>query len=400
MTWRRGRWMVPVLLTVLIAGAAHVWLLAARPSALHTVAIAAYPSAIAVDPAEGRAVVYSGSGVVTILDVQTGSVIRTLPAAPYLRPTAVAIDGRAGLAFVAGPLSLIQVLETRTGRLRRVLPAAPALPGNYTLGVDEQRTLLLLADQWGRIVRVFAPRSGRLMRTVHLAGRPVAIAVDARRGHALVALDNRTVVVLDELGGHVLHTARLGHPIDRLVVDETTGHAFAVSQFAGTVTMMDVRTGTPLRTMRVGVSPLDLSIDAVTGRAFVSNVDSSTVSVLDTRSGTVLRMAPVATGPRSVVTDERDRLVFVTTVDPTAFGIGPGHDSLLDALAARLHYVPPGSNIVDVLDARTGATVTTFRSGLAPLAIGVDAPASRVLVATTANDGESTINIFDAHSLP
>ena len=127
-----------------------------------------------------------------------------------------------------------------------------------------------------------------------------------------------------------------------------------------------------------------------TGHVFVSwegGYDTGRVTMLDGAMGRVLHTLTVKPGPQpapplglrdeptALAVDERLGRVFVACLD---------HDNV--------HGLGIGAGAVSVLDATSGALLTTVAVGRGPAAIAVDDSTRRVLVL---ND-EGTVSVFDA----
>ncbi len=83
--------------------------------------------------------------------------------------------------------------------------AQAAWCGACASGAVDQATRRLFVTNWdSNTVSVVASDTGQVVRTVHAGRRPLAVAVDARVGHAFVAnaYDN-TVSMLDARSGRV-----------------------------------------------------------------------------------------------------------------------------------------------------------------------------------------------------
>ncbi len=388
------------LLVMLVVGSVGLGLAGSGTPVLRTVAIAADPRAIVADAVAGHLFVYSNSGTISMLNVQSGSVMRTLAVEPYLGAYALASDERAGLVFLVGRLTGVQVLDARTGKRLHLLPV-PSPQGPYTplLAIDAQRTRVLLTDTAGKVLLVFDPRSGHLLRTRRLAGRPTAIAADARSGYAFVALDTGVLDTINETTGRVLHVTPVGASATAIAVDSGANRIVVLSQRANgaaVTTLLDMRSGAVVSISSMGRGSTSMTVDARTHRTFVAEFANSSVSVLDTRSGAVLRTVTVARVPIAVVDDEHGGHVFVVCFNPSVGWFGLGHsthfDLLVDLVVATLHFGSPNAGAVNVLDARTGVVTRTIHVGRSPIALGVDATADRVLIADTADSTVSLLN--------
>jgi YVTN family beta-propeller protein len=189
-----------------------------------------------------------------------------------------------------------------------------------------------------------------------------------------------------QTGSPVLRTVAVGTNPDAVAVDERTGHVFVVNAgqdpHNGSVSVLDARGGAMLRTVAVGTQPDAVAVDERAGRVFVVNAGSGTVSVLDARSGIVLHTSADPLAPRTVAVDEKTGRVFV------ANGAGP---------PGQGNVTVGGS--VSVLDARSGAVLSTVPVGLAPFALAVDEKHGLVFVANQRDNNVSVLDARTGHSL-
>ncbi len=163
---------------------------------------------------------------------------RTLPSG---YATGVVVDAQAHRALVSGPTGL-RVLDTRDGHLLAtvavpllfhaplVVPGGRALAASFGWGAWHRGTLRLLDT-----------RRGRVVWATLLAGAPLALATDARRGRVYVetcvygptqpwCAFGLTVIALAD--GHVRRTIALSSHVmvTAMAVDARTGHLFIASQ--------------------------------------------------------------------------------------------------------------------------------------------------------------------------
>jgi len=158
------------------------------------------PIAVAVDERTGRLFSANFDGTVSMLDVNTGRVVRTTSLSPLSVGNAVAVDGRTGRVFVSdynliGSRGHISILDARSGILLR------------TIAVGNEPTSVTVAESIGRVftisgsgVTMLDARTGRPLRTIRMRAR--ALAVDEQTKHVFVSVDNgRRVGIIDASSG-------------------------------------------------------------------------------------------------------------------------------------------------------------------------------------------------------
>lgn len=139
----------------------------------------------------------------------------------------------------------------------------------------------------------------------------------------------------------------------------------------------------------VGGYPYAVAVDQVTARAFVltmAALDSApnsqgSVSVLDAVTGDVVGTTPVGLNPQIITVDERAGRVFVLNAGR--------RDTLNDS----------ESGSVSVLDAATGALITTVSLSGSPVLVALAVQAGRVFVTTRATHrSNGSLNVLDART--
>ena len=129
---------------------------------------------------------------------------------------------------------------------------------------------------------------------------------------------------------------------------------------------------------------MSMAVDAATGRVFVlvqqrpappaQTLGRGYVLVLDTHTERLIRTVTLGYTPVQVAVDRTTGRVFVTDSGPTRFvqkAAGSGRMGM---------FLPAGVGFLHMLDARTGAPLSTVALGIAPGAIAVDERHGRVFV--------------------
>ena len=214
---------------------------------LRTTRVGLGPRALAVDAPSHRVFVLSaGDGAVSVLDARSGVLLRTihLDAAPTYGSTtsrvivpsfgSVAVAALGGRVFV-GSGQAITVLDVRSGRVLRTVRVTEAV---RHLAVDPRTGHVFIAGTTA--VSLLDVRHSWSLRTITAGGHPSALAVDARRGRVLVANMGLTdtnglptgagrVNIVSALDGAVLRTVAVGVAPSALGIDERTGRAVVVN---------------------------------------------------------------------------------------------------------------------------------------------------------------------------
>jgi len=276
------------------------------------------------------------------------------PEALGLQGVPLAADEGTGRVFVGRPDEpAVAVLDAASGRLLRTV-ALPALPPGSGAGpgVGAQVACPLVAPGLARVyitnpvantVTTLDARTGRVIRTVHLASSPAPPLVDAAGGRVVVPYQSRYgFAVLDARSGRLLRTRASGPTpaIIPIALDDGARRAFVADDMGGTVAVVDLRTGRTLRTVGVGIHPSGLAFDRRHDRVLVTVAGPCCVGggqptgtgalvVLDGASGRVVRTLPLGRGPLQPLIDEAGGRALVvntvggTTTDPDPWGWVP-----------------------------------------------------------------------------
>ncbi len=218
---------------------------------LRTVYLPAVPTYLALDARTHHAFVSGGIGSLWLVDSRTGMVQRTLSSG---YTTGVVVDERAHRALVSGPTGL-RILDTHGGRLLTTV----AIPGLFhaPLMVSGGRALAA-SFGWGAwhrgMLRLLDTRRGRVVWTTPLAGAPLALATDARRGRAYVETCAFgptqpqcafSIAVIALADGRVQRAIALSSTatVSAMTVDTRTGHLFIASQRGPPLPVVDPWSG-------------------------------------------------------------------------------------------------------------------------------------------------------------
>jgi YVTN family beta-propeller protein len=289
-------------------------------SVLQAVAVGQQPRAVAIDPERDLAVVTnSGSGSVSLINLNTGTVTATVPVGT--NPQGVAIYVRGGRAVVSNRGSgTASVVDLAGGTVVETVKV-----GSEPLGVavDEHSSTALVANTLSNSLSIFSAASPGSANTMNVDERPVAVGVFPGTNRALVAhatqntltlIDFDTTTVLGRLGGIQLPTAVDFDPVSQqfLVLASLSNNLLVVNP--------ETFQATPVR---VGINPTSLGFNFQSSTLVTVNSASRTVSVmdfLDRRVRAIFSIAgsaqfAVAIHPRSnlavIVDGEADRVLLV-----------------------------------------------------------------------------------------
>jgi len=378
---------VLALLVVLAAGVAfHLTEMSLTPTTVLTARAGESVGAVAMDGSGERVYVTlsdSSSGTLHVLDEAGGAHDQILATANgWLQPVVAPCTGRVFVAQQSpdGQSTRVDTFDARRDiRLATVtLPLAAAGDvavggGVVVLGSNGLETCgsappTCTLSHSG--VAVLDAANGRPRRMLRVSDRPWTVGIDAHAGHLLVAS-------LREVGKTTVTVVA--------VFDIATGRLVHRQVFSPRATV-----------------PTGMAVDTATGRAFVLvqqrpasfalTPGSGYVFVLDTRTGRLIRTVTLAYTPVQVAVDRVTGRVFVTDSGPTRFvqkAAGSGRMGM---------FLPAGVGFLHMLDARTGASLSTVALGIAPGAIAVDERHGRVFVSHVGgHDGYGSMGTTPIH---
>jgi YVTN family beta-propeller protein len=179
----------------------------------------------------------------------------------------------------------------------------------------------------GDAVTVVDTATERVIRNLHLPGRPQGIAADGALHRVFVGLfQTGRVDVLDETSNRLIGSLRVGaKPVHPFRLDAAVHRLYVVNSGSSTLSVINTRTLTVIETLRTGAHPegLDLSPDG--SRAYISNEgdpgtdrnSGHTASVIDLRSGRIVDTVPTLQGPDGIAYDPNNGDVYISNEDPS-----------------------------------------------------------------------------------
>lgn len=378
------------------------------PSRVQTVAVGAYPHALAVDARTGRAFVQAGFGpdLISTIDVAGARVVRAVRTSAG-RGIALTVDAPTKRVFVLDSkisatngsgrtTSQMIVLDGATGAILHV-SASTGVP----LLVDPSTGHVFVIDSDVRrrraTVSMLDGTTGAVLRTLTLPAIVGAVAIDAQRERVYVdGFRAGCIYVVDALTDTLVAQVRIDKGSawpDALAVDKSTGRIFigetSATYGAPTLHVIDVSRHAAIQSISlklktcIGNIVQSMAADTRSGRIFVA---CGALVVLDARTAAVVATVNPGAVITSIAIDAARGRVFVTHFDHV--------DS---------SYAPNGLGSVTVHDALSGRILRRVVTGWGPIAVAVDQRDSRVLVlnvrasalANTTQAIRGTVTIFD-----
>lgn len=162
------------------------------------------PIAVSVDNRINRAYISNTDGSVSILDIQNGRLVRTIPLAPGTVAPAIAVDSQTSRVFVASYDYItyhghISTLDAHSGTLLKTAPVGNT--ANAVVVVEQTGRAFALSE---RGISVLDAGSGRLIRTIPIRPSPSSLAVDPDGSRVVVSDNEGRVHILDAHNGDLL----------------------------------------------------------------------------------------------------------------------------------------------------------------------------------------------------
>lgn len=298
----------------------------------------------------------------TVIDASTGRVHATLPTGEGPHEVAMSRDGRTALVSNYGvrgkPGSTITVIDVATASVVRTLaingfqrPHGMAfLPGDSLVAVtSEAAQAVLVLDVRTGVVRDTLPTRGR-------ASHMIALAADG--SHAWVAnIADNTVSGIDMTGRDSARVIRVGRQPEGIAVSPDGAQLWVGSNQDSTVMVIDTRTGTVIDTLRGFGIPYRMAVSPNGQRVVISDPARSEVRIVSARDRT----------PQFTLRIPADSLVATAEVpgSPSPEGVAISRDS-------RWAFVTlQGRNRVITIDLTNGRIVRSAPTGTWSDGVGV-----------------------------
>lgn len=302
---------------------------------------------------------YFGEGSLSILDLNTGKVLRSVSVGPD--PRQVAVDERSERVFVTNDdNATVSVLDARTGT---VLGALSVGQRPHAVTVDPSGHHAFVANTADNTISVLDAARALVQRTMHVSSDLfLDSATLAAGGDRIVVGGAGAVYVLDAHSGTIMHSIALDGP---MALDAAAGQLYVAG--AGGVRVLGLTQGHVRRVIPVNGTVSALALDARRHRLFVlraGNVNGNgvsasagSVSVIDTRSGAVLRTLPAGVAPGAMAIDEQTgRAVIVNAggqvSGPDLWGWLPhwlrSHLPFLPGSSSTTRTVPGSVTVIDL----------------------------------------------------
>jgi len=380
------------------------------------------PGAMAITP-DGSKLYVANFGsedvpdnTVSVIDVETDSVIDVNPQTPEidpitvgLRPGALAITSDGSRVYVTNSFdSTFTVINTATDAVIDTITNTIRVgqqddPQFKPAGIAIAGSRGYVANSDSDTVSVIDLSKNEVVAAIDVGTRPLVVATtpDGSKVYVTNLLSNNVSVIdvqksVNDPGGAVIATIPVGNIPIGIGITPNGLKAYVGNCNCGvadpvnpdTVSVIDVATNSVIAEVEVGFGPLGLAITPDGSKVYVPNSNSSTVSVIDVATDTAIDTNPATPG----------------VIDPIPVGSGPADIVITpdDTKAYVSNFNNPDSpgNTVSVIDTELGTVVGEITVGLGPAGMAITPDGSKLYVANFGSIREpgNSVSVIDVEN--
>ena len=318
------------------------------------------------------------TGIVTVIDTTTNSVVGTVPAGAGATSVATIYNGT--FAYIAlKDENAVSVINTYSITGERWIPVG-AQPWGIVAAPNYQT--VYVTNSGGNTVTIIDTLNKNVVGAIAVGNNPMGVAISADSARLYVAnKGSNTVSIVDTSSRSVVATVPVGtNPV--AVALNSAGTRLYVSNLNGTVSVVNIAAPTPtvVSTVAVGPQPYSLALSP-DGSLYVVN-SNDTMSVIDTGTNTVVRTVTMDTQAENglhfvaldpygqvYVSDAFDGVVRSISVTPsapsalaatsTAITVG-ANPTAVAVNGSHTYVLTTGNRAISVIDTVTGQVVKTI----------------------------------------
>ncbi len=300
----------------------------AVPIVTATAPVEAQPLAVTVAPGGEHAYVTNeGAGVVSVLDVKTGSVVKTIPI-PAGPPQFIAFspDGRIAYVSVWSRDSRVNAVVVVDLASDSTIATIPVGTRPFALAVSPDGSEIYVACHDSGSVYVLDAAMNAVAAEIRVAPNPHVVTFSADGRLAYVANhESNLVSILDVPSRQVNVMIPVGKSPHSLALSPDDREVYVVNYDANSVSVIDTSTNAVRATIAVQTNPQGVAYSPDGRYGYVVNDGSNSLSVINTQTGEVSATIPLGAGPTSIAVTPDGRRAFVTNHDAntvTALEVG------------------------------------------------------------------------------
>ena len=310
-------------------------------------------------------VVNNGSGSISAFDLQTNSIVATIPVGSG--PSEICFAPSNRLAYVTNETSnTLSVIDLTTRSIRATIPVGQA-PVAMLLSPNGRYGYVVSAGS--NDLTVIDTADNTVLSTVSLGTTPMSINISVNGLYLYIAnQDGNSVSVVNTADLSVLSTIPVGVAPNQVGLTPDNRQAWSINTGSGNVSVIDTQTLAVIRTINVGNNPVGLVFSIDGDFAYVTNRGSNTVSQINVAQGKVTRTFNVGAGPVGIALTGDGRFAYVSN---------------------------SGSNTVTVFDTTNPDSSDTVTVGQSPFSIQFDPNENFVYVT---NLHSSSVSVIDTNT--
>jgi DNA-binding beta-propeller fold protein YncE len=296
---------------------------------------------LSIDAAARRLYVAHGDHV-DVIDIDHNAVAGSIVDTPGVH--GVAIAHQLGRAYVSdGQTAQASIVDLNT--LATTARVATG-DGPDTVVYEPSRNEVYTFNGRGRSATVFDARSGDVIATIELPGRPEAAVADAAAGRVYDNIEDKNLIVAIDAHSHAIVAQwqiAPGESASSLDID-TAHHRLFVGCRNQQMLMVDAGNGRVIGSVPIGVGVDASAFDPGTQLAF-SATGEGTVTIAHEDSAeklSVVQTLQTQPGARTMALDPSTHNIYLATVDrvPAPAGSPPGRPAIVPGSFRILVYGP------------------------------------------------------------
>ncbi len=334
-------------------------------SVLRSIPVGTYPGGIAFDPSNGDLYVADyGSNNVTVINGQTDTTTASIPVGTS--PVDVALD-RGDLWVSNYGSSSLSDINTTTGTVTHTIATGTS---PYGLAVDAGASKIFVAlEEALSTVQVASTLNYTISATIPARGNlSEGAAFDPVDGEVYVANAGGNLTVLSATSDSVVGTIPMSSTLYSPywpVYDPSDNTLYVADNYPSNVTVVNPSTNTVVENLNTGTMTTDLAIAPSTGDLYTTNAGSDNLSIIAPSTQKVTGSIRLGSAPEGIV---------------------------VDAALGDLCVVDQASDQVDILNPSTGSIVSSVDVGTYPYADVMDSTTGDLFVA---NQFSGTVSVID-----
>src|SRR5688572_30006637 len=277
----------------------------------------------------------SSSNFVSLVDIESGRVVRKIPVG--IEPFGIAFSPDGSYAYVANAKSAtVSVIHTRRELVAQEIRVSGKLP--VWLAVSPDGSYIYVTNEGTHDVSVLAVTSSTEVHRIKVGHGPAGIVVSPDGRFAYVANEGSQNVSLIDLQREVeVRKIQVGSVPQGLAISAAGDRVYVANFGSDSVSVIDTARNEsiseislkPGQTSSKPIGPVGIAISADSKRIYTGNFKGGSVSVIDTLSRQVIRHIPVSPETLGVAVDLSNPGVYVASglpgelcvIDPASLAI-------------------------------------------------------------------------------